>query len=756
MPRFRAMSIKRKLTGGIMLTSGIALFITAAAFIANDLVSLQRSIKKEMSTLAKVIGTNCTAALIFDDRESAEETLSALGAVPHILAAHVYTIDGAFFSGYRAEPEDMEAPRARLPGAIRPRDYYGNLPALVKKNRGRFHGGRLDLFEPILLDREIVGIVGLQSDLRNFHARVRWYGMGCVIILLFATMISYFLSSCLRRVILGPILSLARTMDTVTREKNYTIREEKRSDDEIGALIEGFNKMLAEIQERDQALRFTQFSIDHGGDAVLWIDPDARFFLVNQAARRTLGYSREELQSMALSDIDPDFSRGAWMEEWERVKKYGSITLEAVFRKKNGKTCPVEISVNYLEFEGRECCCAFARDVAERKEMERQLQQAEKMKAVGALAAGVAHDLNNILGGVASYPEMLIMNLPPDSPLRKPLTTIQKSGRKAADIVEDMLTLSRRSVAVKEVVDLGAVISEYLGSPEFEKLAAFHPGVTVHTRIEEAPLTIEASPSHLSQTVMNLVSNAAEAMPSGGELHVSAENRRLKRSVEGYESVEAGEYVVLTVSDSGIGISSRGLKKIFEPFYTKKVMGRSGTGLGMSVVWSTVKDHDGYIDVESVEGVGTTFRLYFPFTTRRVTTSSGGRFSIDDYLGEGRILVIDDVREQREIASGMLTNLGYDVTAVSGGEEAAVYMETHSADLLILDMIMSPGMDGLETYKKILEMHPGQKAIIASGFSETERVRGARALGAGAYIKKPYTLEKLARAVKEELAGGAV
>jgi len=386
----------------------------------------------------------------------------------------------------------------------------------------------------------------------------------------------------------------------------------------------------------------------------------------------------------------------------------------------------------------------------DRMALQTKLQHSQKMEAIGTLAGGVAHDLNNILGGLVSYPELLLLQLPEDSPLRKSILTIQKSGEKAAAVVQDLLTLARRGVVVTEVVNLNDVIAEYLKSPEYEKLQSYHPAVHLEAHLEKDVLNILGSPTHLSKTVMNLVSNAAEAMLGGGELTVSTENRHIDRPIRGYDNVEEGDYVVLTISDTGTGIASDDLEKIFEPFYTKKKMGRSGTGLGMAVVWGTVKDHNGYIDVQSTEGKGTTFTLYFPVTRKSVEERS--EISLKDYIGKGEtILVVDDVEEQRQIASGMLKELGYSVVSVSSGEEAVEYLKINKADVLLLDMIMDPGMDGLDTYKKILVIHPGQKAIIASGFSETDRVKEVQGLGAGAYIKKPFLLEKVGIAVKEEL-----
>jgi len=374
------------------------------------------------------------------------------------------------------------------------------------------------------------------------------------------------------------------------------------------------------------------------------------------------------------------------------------------------------------------------------------------MEAIGTLAGGVAHDLNNILSGLVSYPELLLMEIPQDSHLRRPILTIQNSGEKAAAIVQDLLTLARRGVAATEVVNLNHVISEYLHSPEYEKLELYHPEVGLKTNLETNLLPILGSTVHLSKTIMNLVSNAAEAMIDGGTILVSTENRYVDRPIRGYDHVEEGDYVTLTVSDTGVGIPQKDIEKIFEPFYTKKVMGRSGTGLGMAVVWGTLKDHKGYIDVQSSEGKGTTFTLYFPITRKKLDRDTS-QLSMEEYRGKGEsVLVVDDVEEQREIAYELLSRLGYSTTTVSSGKEAVEYMKSNSADLLVLDMIMDPGIDGLETYKRILKLHPGQKAIIVSGFSETKRVKEAQKLGAGSYVKKPYTLDKLGTAIKNELS----
>ena len=392
----------------------------------------------------------------------------------------------------------------------------------------------------------------------------------------------------------------------------------------------------------------------------------------------------------------------------------------------------------------------FVRDITDQKNLESQLSHAQKMEAVGTLAGGVAHDLNNILSGIVGYPELLLMDLPQESPMRSSLEIIQKSGLKAATIVQDLLTLSRRGVSINEVSNLNDIITSFLKTPECDNIIKYHPNVRFELNLQPELLNIIGSSIHLSKTIMNLISNAAEAMTNGGSIFLTTRNQYIDKVIDGFEKIPEGEYAVLEISDTGSGISPDDIKRIFEPFYTKKTMGRSGTGLGMSVVWGTVKDLNGFVDVESTLGKGTVFRLYIPIT-RQSLNQKNEAVPQEAYMGNETILVVDDVEEQRLIASAMLEKIGYSVGTVSSGEEAIKHLENKQVDLLILDMVMDPGLDGLETYKEIIKKYPHQKAIIASGYSATNRVKEALKLGVGQYIKKPYTLEEIGLSVKAEL-----
>lgn len=417
---------------------------------------------------------------------------------------------------------------------------------------------------------------------------------------------------------------------------------------------------------------------------------------------------------------------------------YFSVSAEGIYR--NDTPCSAE----FIGTQG------IIRDITEQKKLEERLLHAKKMEAIGNLAAGVAHDLNNILAGLVTYPDLLVLELPQDSPMRDKIAVIQRSGQKAAAIVQDLLTLARRGVKIGEPVNMNRIISDYLASPEYGAAKKFHPNVTLVTDLAPDLMNVKGSRVHLSKAIMNILNNAAESMPAGGCIRMSSSNRYLDTSLSLYEEIPAGEYICVSVVDEGVGIAPEDQKKIFEPFYSKKLMRRSGSGLGMTVIWATVKDHEGYIDLQSSEGVGTRIELYLP-ATRENEEIAARRIGLEEYLGSERVLIVDDMPEQLQIASNMLAKLGYKTDTANSGEAAVEYLKKNGADLVVLDMIMPGGMDGLETYRRILETHPGQKAVITSGFSESDRVKLLQELGAGAYIQKPYTLEKFGVAVRKEL-----
>ncbi len=430
-----------------------------------------------------------------------------------------------------------------------------------------------------------------------------------------------------------------------------------------------------------------------------------------------------------------------WERENKRIDKWFRCIDKAI-QWPDGRIVRYEMAIDITDIKNA---------AEEKQHLMSRLRRAEKMEALGTLAGGVAHDLNNVLGGIVSYPDLLLMDIPEDSPLKNPIETIKKSGEKAAAIVQDLLTLARRGISIMKPLNLNRIVETYLSSPEHAQILSYYPGVKIKVSLEDDLMDCKGSSVHLSKMVMNLISNAVEAMPDGGDIFIRSGNRYVDRPIEGYEEIKEGEYAVLEITDNGVGIDKKDMERIFEPFYTKKIMGRSGTGLGMAVVWGTVKDHNGYIEINSSPGMGTAFTIYLPVTREGIAAETS-EVDIDKYRGNNEtVLIVDDVDIQREIAERILGKLGYKAVSLSSGEEAVEYLQHNRVDLVILDMIMEPNMNGLETYKEIIKIHPGQKAVIASGYSETELVREAQRLGAGKYIKKPYTTHSLGAIIKEEL-----
>ena len=522
-------------------------------------------------------------------------------------------------------------------------------------------------------------------------------------------------------------------------------------------------------QDLQQSERKYRLLAENIQDVIWTMDMQLRFTYLSPAIERLQGWSPEEYQQFKLEELMTPASvirvLNAFKERLREGAQSGSFQKSAMLEldliRKDKSIVKAEVTASFLVDDAGHPIgvLGVTRDITERYKAEQEkaelresLARSKKMEALGTLAGGVAHDLNNVLSGIVSYPDLLLLDLPKDSPMHRPIEVIQESGKKAAAIVQDLLTLARRGVQVEDVVNLNDLVSEYLLSPEFKRLKTFHPLVDIQTRLAPDLLNVKGSPIHLSKTIMNLVSNAAEAMPEGGAIKIITENRYLDASVPRPPAIEEGECVVLKVADSGVGIPAEDLQRIFEPFFTKKKMGRSGTGLGMAVVWGTVQDHKGHIDIRSTEGQGTEVIAYLP-ATREASSKLSPEPCLDAFKGAGEtILVVDDMNEQREIAAKIITQLGYVAKSVDSGEKAVELLAHERVDLLILDMIMDPGIDGLETYHRVRESHPHQKAIITSGYAETHRVKTAQRLGAGGYLRKPYTVQNLAVAIKAELS----
>ncbi len=557
----------------------------------------------------------------------------------------------------------------------------------------------------------------------------------------------------------------ARLIDNITRSAAVSLANAamyQRISDLRDDLVQRTAELSEEIAQREHTEEKYRILLESINEGFYEVDLEGTLLSYNDVFADILGAGGEDLHGVNFQEfLEP--------EQAEEVKAYfnrifttGALRLpmsrELIRRDGQRLFAETRASVMYNKRNRKIGFRGILRDVTdikmgelEQARLQQQLMNARKMEALGTLAGGVAHDLNNILSGISSYPDLLLEDIAKDDPLYQALTDIKHSGEKAAAVVNDLLTLARRGVPITETLELNQVVQEYLESPEYARLQKQHLEVFLETRLGADMPGMHGSSVHLSKALMNLVTNAFEAVADNGRVVIATGVEIVASPEPSAREIPPGRYLTIAVSDDGVGIPPEDLQRIYEPFFTSKKMGRSGSGLGMTVVWGTVEDHKGSILVDSRPNGGTRFKLFFP-VPEEVTSPLKKIQATDDYMGSGEsVLVVDDVATQRIIAARMLEKLGYRPVTVLSGEEAIDYLRNTRVDILVLDMIMSPGIDGLETYRRILEIHPGQKAIIASGYSETDRVREVLRLGAGGYLKKPYLKEDLGRVLKKGL-----
>src|SRR3989338_5820120 len=647
-------SIKQKLLFICMLTSGLAVLMACVAFVANDFVSLKKQETAKLSILADIISHNTASALAFKDSQSATEDLAALEAEKHIDAACIYQADGNLFATYRSRNDWFKVP---VP-AMQRETYY-------------FKENHLHLFRNIVLDSEIIGQVYLQFDMSGVYTLVKQRIAIGALILVSAFLMAFLLSTKLQKVISAPILHLASVAHTVSRDKNYTVRGIKQSEDELGALVDGFNGMLEQIQARDI-----------------------------------------ELQNRAVD-----------LQEANR-------NLE--------------------------------REMIERKNAEEQLLQSQKMQTVGTLAGGIAHDLNNQLTPIVGYIDLILSQTDSSSTMHILLTKANQSAKRCADVVQRLMLFTRPSTQKKTRVQIDAILEEVKSLfPNFLSSV-----ITTYVRCQEGIWPVYGNETEIQSVIMNLLTNARDAMSvDGGTLLIEARNVNLGLGAPESKITTAtktglnlklgqrqGPYVVISVSDSGAGIPSHVLQRIFEPFFTTKEVGQ-GTGLGLSMVFNIMRDHQGWVDVSTEEGQGSVFQLYFPIHPDAISAENQERNNMPDLpRGSETILFADDEEDLRSMGRLFLEHLGYKVLLAANGEEAVRIYEEQQNNIaaVILDMTM-PRLTGRQAVNKILKINPKAKIILCSGYTSEGDPANLLKQGVCDFIPKPYTISPLAISIRKAL-----
>lgn len=392
-----------------------------------------------------------------------------------------------------------------------------------------------------------------------------------------------------------------------------------------------------------------------------------------------------------------------------------------------------------------------------RKDLQESLLRSERMASMGVLADGIAGELNALAGPALGAIRQVLDHLPANHAARARALEAGQAVERILALGNDLLSVGRPHPPPAKALDLNQVIHAYVRSPEFEKLLSRQQGVFMELHLARTQPMVNGAEQPIRRLLANLITRALMAMPRGGRMAIGTQVRRLDGARGSFEVGQPGEYALLTVEDNGTAIEKEVLAHVFEPFVLQQpVSSPQFSGLGLALVYRIVKDCRGYINVTSTPGEGTRFTLYFPFLKAPPAPAAP---TLAEYRGTETILVIDDAEPVRKIASSLLTTLGYRVLTAASGHEALRIFEDlqpqeegpHPIDLLVLDMILGDEVDGLETYRRIVQRWPGQKAIIVSGFAETERIVKVRELGAGSFVQKPFTLDTLGRAVRAEL-----
>jgi PAS domain S-box-containing protein len=472
-----------------------------------------------------------------------------------------------------------------------------------------------------------------------------------------------------------------------------------------------------------------------------------RFLMVNDAAVDSYGYGRDEFLAMTIKDIRPAEDIPPLLENVARVTTGRDRAGVWRHRRKDGSILPVEITAHVMDFAGRRAELVLANDVTERLKLEDQLRQAQKMEAVGLLAGGVAHDFNNVLTAIIGYGNLLQMKMEPTDPLRTYAEHILSSSQRAAQLTQSLLTFSRKQVVNLLPLELNTTVLRV------EKLLKrlIREDIELRTSLAIGAATVLADSIQLEQVLMNLVTNARDAMPEGGTLTISTSFMTLDASfVADHGYGQAGPYVRLTIADTGAGMDDQTRERIFEPFFTTKAMGK-GTGLGLATAYGIIKQHKGFIDVESAPGAGTAFHMYLPLI------AAGSELpAVEDSRelrgGAETILIAEDDEAIRALTRSVLNEFGYQVIEAKDGEEAVrIFGENRdTVDLLLFDVIM-PRKNGKTAYEEIKIMRSGVNVLFMSGYS-ADMISKEGILEKGlSFIAKPVSPSELLRKVREAL-----
>jgi len=575
-----------------------------------------------------------------------------------------------------------------------------------------------------------------------------WIGLFSVVILA----VSILLSIHLGQKMVEPLRRMTKKAIQISEgQKDLQFETGSNNYWEFKQLSQAFNYMLTNLKDAEEQSRYKEL-LENVDDAVYILDQQGNVLEANEAAYMQLGYSPEQFFDLNLSDILPATETRSIIEQLDKdnpAEIPQKLTIETTHTKMNGELIPVEIQSRPISYRGNRVILNVARDITarietekEKKHLESQLIHSQKMEAVGTLAGGIAHDFNNLLMGIQGYTSLMRLQTKSEDPNDDYIKGIENAVTNAANLTNQLLGFARKGKYTLRQTSLNRIVEN-----STKMFIRTRKEIVTHHKLQEDLWSVKVDQGQIEQVLINLYLNAWHAMPNGGDIFIETENLFLSGDYcKPFES-PGGNYVKVSVTDTGTGISDDIIERIFEPFFTTKEIGK-GTGLGLASAYGIIKNHHGIIRVYSESGNGTTFNIYLPASDEKAAADAKVNRKL--LKGTEKILLVDDEAGTIEVEQLMLKELGYNVLAAMSGSEAVQLYKDNRVDLVALDMIM-PEMNGKDTYEALKKINPAVKVLLVSGYSFNKQIEELMDKGCNGFIQKPFDIIRLSQKIREVL-----
>jgi PAS domain S-box-containing protein len=746
MKLFYRLSLRHKITAIILMTVMLIIAIGFGISANSEITSAREHMAAEMKLTADIISDYITADLTYNDKEAANESLAYLKNNTTILNAYIFDVTGSLFASLYNNSHDLSPDQ------------------LADKHQYFYENDELHINNPIYLDNKKIGTLYLIASTYNHSAIIQQRIITTSFITLALVVFSFFIASRLSRIITHPILSLTEAAKDLSKNYQINIPVESKYDDETGHLIGAFNLMLSKIKtreiERNQAealllasKEYLSLTLNNLAEGVLTVSKSGKIISINHPAQIMFGVSENSIIGHSASSLFEHLTIEDYIDTSKQnitPSKLDNIptSIEITAKKSDQSTFPAAIKIGEMTDPSTNeiCFIISCEDITIKNELDLQIRRSQKLDAIGQLTGGIAHDYNNMLGVIIGYTELLQLYLKDNPKLYNYTEEIHNAAIRSANLTSKLLSTSRHKKTEISEVNINTVLQNE--KHMLEKTLTARVQLTWELADDLWPVKLDAD--DLVDTILNMSINAMHAMDLDGQLTFKTANKTIHPTADLKLHLPAGDYVTLSISDTGCGMSQEMIDKIFDPFYTTK--GSKGTGLGLSQVYGFVERSHGTIRVSSKPGHGSRFILYFPRIQETAVTTSVSleNHQTQNLRGNETVLVVDDEPSMTELANEILTAQGYHVLIANDGEQALMILAQDTVDLIIADVIM-PNMDGYQLISLARQHQPNIKSLVISGFSESHDENTAFCAAHKNILHKPYTAKALIEHVRRLL-----